>query len=63
MQIGDTDGEANSYGNLGTLFTSLGELDKAKEYIGKALAIRRQIGDKAGEAADYARLGALYQSW
>ena len=44
------------------MFKYRGDYGKAKEYFGKAFAIRRQIGDKAGEAADYARLGALYQS-
>ena len=44
------------------MFQSLGEYDKAKEYLEKALAITIQIGDKEGEAADYGNLGALYQS-
>ena len=43
------------------MFKYRGDYGKAKEYFGKAFAIRRQIGDKAGEAADYARLGPLYQ--
>ena len=32
-------GEAADYGNLGTVFQSLGEYDKAKEYHEKALTI------------------------
>ena len=30
--IGDRDGEATSYANLGTLFQSLGQYDKVREY-------------------------------
>ena len=44
------------------MFQSVGEYDKAKEYLEKALAIRIQIGDKEGEAADYANLGTVFQS-
>ena len=42
-QIGDKDGAATSYGNLGTVFISLGQYDKAVEYLEKALAIKIQI--------------------
>ena len=44
------------------MFQSLGEYDKAKEYLSRALAIRIQIDDKKGEAADYANLGTLFKS-
>ena len=49
-EIGDREGEASSYGNLGTVFQSLGEYGKAEEYLQKALAIQSEIGDKEGEA-------------
>ena len=62
IQIGDKKGEANSYGNLGTVFQSLGEYDKAKEYLEKALAMRIQIGDKKGVATDYGNLGPVFKS-
>ena len=62
IQIGDKQGEASSYGSLGTLLQSLGQYDKAKEYLEKGLGIRKQIGDKEGEAADYRNLAVLYQS-
>ena len=41
---------------------SLGEYDKAKEYIEKALEIRTEIGDKAGEACCYGKTGILFKS-
>ena len=61
IQIGDKNGEASSYGNLGTVFQSLGEYEKAKEYLEKALAITIQIGDKNGEASSYGNLGTVFQ--
>ena len=62
IEIGDKEGEATSYGNLGTVFKSLGQYDKAKEYLEKALAVQIQIGDKEGEASSYGNLGTVFQS-
>ena len=62
VEIGDKEGEASSYGNLGTVFKSLGEYDKAREYLEKALAIKIEIGDKKGEATDYGNLGTVFKS-
>ena len=44
------------------MFQSLGQYDKAKEYLEKALAIRIQIGDKKGEARSYLNLGTVFES-
>ena len=44
------------------MFQSLGEHDKAKEYLEKALAINEEIGDKRGEASSYGNLGTVFQS-
>ena len=62
MKLATRKGEAD-YGNLGTVFQSVGEYDKAREYHEKALAIRVEIGDKEGEAADYGNLGIVFQSF
>ena len=43
----------------GRSYISLGEYDKAKEYLEKALVIRMKIDDKQGEATIYSNLGAL----
>ena len=45
-EIGDREGEATDYGNLDTVFHSLGQLDKAKEYLRKVLAITSEIGHR-----------------
>ena len=44
------------------MFQSLGQYDKAKEYLEKALAIGKQIGYREGEAGDYVNLASLYKS-
>ena len=60
-EIGDKQGKASSYGNIGTVFQSLNEYIKAKEYHQKALAIHKEIGYKNGEASSYANLGTVFQ--
>jgi len=62
MKIGDEEGEATAYGNLGTVFGSRGEYVKAKEYLETALAIKIEIGDREGEASFYGNLGNVFQS-
>ena len=60
--IGNTQNQARCYQNLGTLFQSIGQYDKAREYQKKALAISITIGDRDGEATSYANLGTLFRS-
>ena len=54
--------EARCYGNLGTVFRSLGEYFNAKEYQEKATAISIENGDREGEAACYGNLGTVFRS-
>ena len=61
-EIGDKKGEATDYGNLGTVFLSVGQYTKAEEYLQKALVIRKEIGDKKEEATDYGNLGTFFFS-
>ena len=61
-EIGDKEGEASSYGNLGTVFSSVGQYTKAEEYLQKALLIKKEIGDKKGEASSYGNLGTVFSS-
>ena len=60
--MGDKEGKATCYGNLGTVFTSIGEYGKATENLEKALVIRKDMGDKEGEASCYGNLGAVSHS-
>ena len=61
-ETGDRKTEAVCYGNLGTVYESLGEYGKAEEFQRKALALRKEIGDKEGEATSYGNLGTVYKS-
>ena len=44
------------------MFRRLGEYDKAKDYLERALAIRMEIGYKMGGASSYGNLGTVFQS-
>ena len=44
------------------MFLSLGQYDKAKEYLQKELAITTEIGDKEGEAAALASLRIVFRT-
>ena len=61
IENGDRRGEAADYGTLGTLFRTVGEYHKAKEYHEKALAIRKEIGDKRGEGSSNQSLGTVFR--
>ena len=45
------------------MFESLGQYDKAREYLQKALVIATEIGDRQGEATDYGNLGTVFKSF
>ena len=61
IEIGDRQGQAGCYGNLGIVYQSLGEYGKAETYHKNALAITKEIGDKNGEAACYGNLATVYR--
>ena len=44
------------------MFISLGQYDKAKEYLEKALYIKIENGHKEGEATSYGNLESVFQS-
>ncbi|MCZ8243779.1 MAG: tetratricopeptide repeat protein, partial [Microcystis sp. LE19-131.1A] len=49
-----------SYNNLGAVYDSLGEYQKAIEFYQQSLAITREIGDRGGEASSWFNLGLTY---
>ncbi|ACF43679.1 tetratricopeptide repeat protein [Pelodictyon phaeoclathratiforme] len=53
---------ASAYGNLGILFQTRGELDRAEEMYLKALTINESLDHKEGMASDYGNLGNLYKT-
>ena len=61
-EIGDRNGEADSLGNLGAAYLSLGQYQRAIELHEQSLAIKREIGDRKGEANSLGNLGIAYKS-
>ena len=53
---------ASKYGNLGILYKTRGDLDRAEEMYEKSLEIEEFLGRKEGMASDYANLGNLYKT-
>ena len=62
IEIGDRQEEGKRNGNLGTVFRSLGEYQKAKEYYKKAFAIAMEIGNRKEEGIINANLRAVFHS-
>jgi tetratricopeptide (TPR) repeat protein/predicted phosphodiesterase len=60
--MGDRSSEGAHLGNLGSVYSNLGEIPKAIEYYGQALVISRKIGDRRGEGADLCNLGLAYSN-
>ena len=54
---------AQSYNNLGTVYSHLGQYNQAKEYFEKSLAIRKEIyGEHHGAVAtSYNNPGTVYR--
>ena len=59
---GDRKGEGEAYRNLGNIFYSLAEFQKAIDYHEQYLTITKEVGDKAGEGKAYGNLGINYDS-
>ena len=59
-EIGDRAGKGEAYGNLGNVYQSLGDYQKATKYHEKHLKIAIEIGDRAGEGGAYGNLGNAY---
>ena len=53
-EIGDRSGEGTGLGNLGSAYSSLGDVRRAIEHYEQALVISREIGDRRGEGAGWA---------
>ena len=55
-------GEGGAYANLGIVYYSLGDYQKAIEYHEKDFKIANEIDDRAVEGAAYGNLGNSYHS-
>ena len=58
-ETGDKEGEAATTSNLGQLYLSLGDHEKANMYAEKALAISKEIGEKPTAVSSYTLLGSI----
>jgi tetratricopeptide (TPR) repeat protein len=52
--------EAVTLNNIGAVYESLGEKQKALDYYNQSLPIRRAVGDKHGEAFTLNNIGNVY---
>ena len=48
-----------AYGNMGNIFQTQGDLDKAMQMVQKALDINEALGRKEGMASDYGNMGNI----
>ena len=61
-RLGDAYEEGLCLSAAGTHYSDLGEKQKALDYYGLALPIRRAAGDRSGEAATLNNIGSVYDS-
>ena len=57
----DREIQAVAYGNLGNIYKTRGELDKAEKFYIKALSINEKLGRPEGMAYQYGSLGLIYR--
>ena len=62
LQTQQPEYKAAFYGNLGVLYWTRGDLDRAEEMMRNALAINEELGRKEGMASGYGNLGNLYET-
>ena len=55
--IGDKEGIANSLGNLGLAYYSLGDYQKAIDFHSQSIELAQKIGDRWGMGASLLNLG------
>jgi CHAT domain-containing protein len=60
--VGDRRGEASTLNNIGLVYDSLGELQKALEFYNQALPLLRVVGNRRGEASTLNNIGFVYNS-
>jgi CHAT domain-containing protein len=58
--VGDRSGEAVTLNNIGSLYSDLGEKQKALEYYSQSLPLYRAVGDRSGEATTLNNIGGVY---
>ncbi len=59
---GDRYEEALTLDSVGLVYSSLGEKQKALDYLNQAVPLRRAVGDRAGEASTVNNIGFVYDA-
>ena len=63
-EIGDKYIKADCYRNLGIVYLSVGDYEKATKHLENSFATTKEIGDKKEEASCYTNLGVVKSvSW
>ena len=60
--VGDRGGEATTLSNIGAVYDTLGEKQKALDFYNQALPLRRAVGDRGGEATTLNNIGGVYSA-
>jgi CHAT domain-containing protein/tetratricopeptide (TPR) repeat protein len=60
--LGDKTAEAAALSDVGAVYDSLGDKQKALEFFSQALPLRRAAGDRQGEATTLNNFGVIYRS-
>jgi adenylate cyclase len=60
-ELGDRSGEASASGNLGSVFSGMGEYTKALEYQHRSMDLYASIGDLKGVAANLGNIGIVHR--
>jgi tetratricopeptide (TPR) repeat protein len=58
----DSEEQAMVLGNLGLIYKTRGELDKAENAFTRILEIHGKLGDEEGKSKDYGNLGVIYKT-
>ncbi len=58
--LGDRSGEANTLNNIGLVYNSWGEKQKALDFYNQSLPLSRAVGDRSGEANTLNNIGNVY---
>jgi len=59
-EVGDQPAEATTLNDIGQVYNSLGEGQKALDFYDQALPLERAVGDHSGEAATLNNIGMVY---
>jgi tetratricopeptide (TPR) repeat protein len=60
--VGDRSGTATTLNNIGSVYDSLGQREKALEFYNQALPIMEEVGDRSSTATTLNNIGMVYNA-